>query len=127
MAKRRIIAGEGIPTHDQPFPTAVRVGNMIFSSAVGGRDEATGATPRDKAAQVAQAFANMRRIVEEGGGSVDGIAKVAVYLSDRNDRNLVNAEWIRMFPDGNNRPVRHTMALPMTGHRMIQLEFIAVI
>jgi len=127
MAKRRIIAGEGIPTHDQPFPTAVRVGNMIFSSAVGGRDALSGATPEDKAAQVAQAFANMRRIVEEGGGSVDGIAKVVVYLNDRKDRDLVNAEWVRMFPDETDRPVRHTMELPMTGHRMIQLEFIAVV
>ena len=127
MAKRQIIAGDGIPSHPQPFPTGVRVGNMIFSSAVGGHDTATREAADGKEAQIAQAFANVRKIVETGGGTVGGIGKVVVYLKDKKDRDLVNAEWIKMFPDENDRPVRHTVSAELPGKLIIQLEFIAVV
>jgi len=127
MAKRQIIAGDDIPSHPQPFPTAVRVGNMIFSSAVGGHDPATRKAPDGKEAQIAQAFANVRKIVETGGGTVGDIGKVVVYLEDKKDRELVNAEWIKMFPDENDRPVRHTVSAELPGKLIIQLEFIAVV
>lgn len=127
MAKRQIIAGDDIPSHPQPFPTAVRVGNMIFSSAVGGHDPATHAAPDGKEAQIAQAFANVRKIVETGGGTVGDIGKIVVYLKDKKDRDLVNAEWVKMFPDENDRPVRHTVAAELPGKLVIQLEFIAVV
>ena len=126
MSKRQPISGPGIPEHSQPFASAVRIGNMIFSSAIGGQD-ASHAVAADPATQIAQAFANMRRIVEQGGGNVGDIAKVVVYLDDRKNRDLVNVEWIKMFPDENDRPVRHTVAGEFSGKRMIQLEFIAVV
>ncbi len=127
MAKRQIIAGDNIPSHPQPFPTAVRVGNMIFSSAVGGHDPKTRKAPEGKEAQIAQAFANVRAIVEQGGGTVGDIAKVVVYLKDKGDRELVNPEWVKMFPDEQDRPVRHTVSADLPGSLVIQLEFIAVI
>ncbi len=127
MAKRQIIAGADIPTHAQPFPTAVRLGNMIFSSAVGGHDPKTQEVPEGKEAQIAQAFANMRTIVEAGGGTTGDIGKVVVYLRDRKDRDIVNVEWIKMFPEEGDRPVRHTVGADLSGKRVIQLEFIAVV
>ena len=42
---RKNISGEGLPKHPQPFPTATKVGNMVFSSAIGGQDPATGKAP----------------------------------------------------------------------------------
>ncbi|MFM2130053.1 MAG: hypothetical protein RL477_1599 [Pseudomonadota bacterium] len=128
MGKRQAITGKDIPSHPQPFPTAVRVGNMIFSSAVSGENPATESRSEDAAEQIAQAFVNMRTIVERGGGSVGDIAKVVVYLKDRKDRELVNREWVKIFPDENDRPVRHTIATDLPGKNMlIQLEFIAVL
>lgn len=127
MAKRQIIAGDDIPSHPQPFPTAVRVGNMIFSSAVGGHDPVTREAADGKEAQIAQAFANVRKIVETGGGTVGDIGKIVVYLKDKKDRDLVNAEWVKMFPDENDRPVRHTVSAELPGKLIIQLEFIAVV
>ena len=127
MAKRIPISGPNIPEHPQPFPAAVRVGNMIFSAGIGSRDALTGSDPEKPADQVAQAFVNMRRIVEAGGGQVGDIAKVTVYLNDRKDRDLVNAEWERMFPDENDRPVRHTTTTDLPRNRVIQMEFVAVV
>jgi enamine deaminase RidA (YjgF/YER057c/UK114 family) len=127
MAKRQVIAGPDIPDHPQPFPTAVRIGNMIFSATIGGKDPASGETSDDSAAQVAQAFINMRAAVERGGGTTGDIAKVEVYLLDRKDRDLVNTEWVAMFPDEDDRPVRHTIASELGGKNVIQLEFVAVL
>jgi 2-iminobutanoate/2-iminopropanoate deaminase len=127
MAKRRAIKGPDIPEHPQPFPPAIRIGNMIFSAGIGSKDALTGKDPDEPRAQIAQAFENMKRIVEKGGGSVGDIAKVVVYLNDRKDRDMVNAEWVKMFPDENDCPVRHTITTELPRKRVIQLEFIAVV
>jgi enamine deaminase RidA (YjgF/YER057c/UK114 family) len=127
MAKRQPIAGKGIPEHPQPFPAALRIGNMIFSAGIGTKDAERNVDPESPAEQVAQAFENMRRIVEAGGGQIGDIAKVVVYLKDRKDRDLVNSEWIKMFPDENDRPVRHSIPTDLPRNRVIQLEFIAVL
>lgn len=127
MAKRQSISGPGIPEHPQPFPPAVRVGDMIFSSAIGGQNAETGETPEDPQAQIAQAFTNMRTIVEKGGGTTGDIGKVVVYLNDRKDRDMVNVEWTNMFPEESDCPVRHAITTELPGKRVIQLEFIAVI
>ena len=127
MAKREIIGGPDIMQHSQPFPTAVRVGNMVFSSAVGGDDVTDHSVPEDIETQVANAFEQMRRIMEKAGGSTDGIGKVSVMLKSRDDRKYVNPVWIEMFPDENDRPVRHTSEHNLVGGRLIQLEFIGVV
>ena len=127
MGKRTAITGPGIPEHPQPFPPAVKVGNMIFSAAINGQDAATGNFPKGQAEQIALAFANMGRIVEAGGGKTGDIAKVTVHLKDRKDRDLVNIEWEKMFPHANDRPVRHTVASELPSGRFIQLELIAVL
>jgi enamine deaminase RidA (YjgF/YER057c/UK114 family) len=127
MANRQSIKGSGIPEHPQPFPPAVRVGNMIFSSAIGGQNAETGETPEDPQAQIAQAFENVRNVVEAGGGTTGDIAKVVVYLNDRKDRDMVNVEWVKMFPNEDDCPVRHAITSDLPGKRVIQLEFIAVI
>jgi enamine deaminase RidA (YjgF/YER057c/UK114 family) len=127
MAHRQIIAAPDIPEHPQPFPTAVRVGNVIFSSSISGKEGNSGEASDDLEIQVARAFTNMRRVVEEGGGSTGDIGKVVVYLRDRKHRDVVNKEWIKMFPDELDRPVRHTVATELSGKLQIQLEFIAVV
>jgi 2-iminobutanoate/2-iminopropanoate deaminase len=127
MAKREIISGPDIPEHAQPFPTAVKIGNMVFSSAVGGDDPETHEMPDDVEEQVRNAFQNVRAIMARAGGSPDDIAKVTVFLRDRDHRKYVNPEWIKMFPDENDRPVRHTVPADIAPGRFIQLEFIAVL
>ncbi len=69
----------------------------------------------------------MRRIVEAGGGTTGDIAKVSVYLKDRKDRDMVNVEWVKMFPSEDDCPVRHAIPSDLPGNRVIQLEFIAVV
>ena len=128
MAKRQRIKGKGITEHPQPFPAAVRIGNMVFTAGISGDDPETHKVPDDIDGQCKNAFRNMKAIIETAGGTVGDIAKVTVWLKDRGDRDAVNKVWIEMFPNEDDRPVRHTLANPdLAANRKIQMEFIAVI
>ncbi len=127
MAERQSINLPGPAMHSQPFPAASRAGNMIYSSAISGKDPESGKVPDDAAAQIHNVFANMKALVGAGGGTVDDIVKVQVFMEDRSQRDLVNTEWVVMFPDEDSRPVRHTIAGPLPSNYIIQMEFIAVL
>jgi 2-iminobutanoate/2-iminopropanoate deaminase len=127
MAKRQVIAGKGIPKHHHPFATAVKIGNMVFSAANGGQDPDTGIYPKSIEEQVRNAFQSVRNILEKAGGSPQDIATVKVYLRNRDDRKYVNPVCLEMFPDENDRPVRHTIAAALEGDVLIQVEFTAVL
>ena len=127
MAKRKVISA-GLPQHRNPIPTAVKVGNMVFSSAVTGADPSSHETPDDPAKQVENAFATIRRVMEEAGGSTDDIAKMTVYLKDMKYRDHVNKEWLKMFPNENDRPVRHAIKYDhLPANNIVQIEIVAVL
>jgi 2-iminobutanoate/2-iminopropanoate deaminase len=126
VTDRRSIQAPDIPEHKNPIPAASRVGNMLFSSAVGGEDPETHGLPDDKETQIANVFKTIRAIMREAGGSPENIGKVSVYVADQDDRKLINPHWLEMFPDENSRPVRHTIEKKLPAGRYIQVEFIAV-
>jgi enamine deaminase RidA (YjgF/YER057c/UK114 family) len=113
--------------HKHPVPNACRIGNLIISGAVHGVDPGTHALPEDLAAQCANVFANVKAIVEAAGASTEDIIKMTVYLRDRDNREPLNAEWVRMFPDPASRPARHSQPLLVDGPSLVQCDFMAVI
>lgn len=128
MAKREVVKVANAPKHgENPIPICVKFGNLIFPSVIGGRDPKEPALSEDPGKQVEQAFINMKNIIEAAGGTPDHIAKVIVYLKDFKHRELVNKEWIKLFPDEDNRPARHTMQADLAGKNLIQLDVIAVL
>jgi len=127
MNRRRVLEPPGFPKHRAPIPAGVRIGDLVFSSAISGHDPATGALPDEPERQVAFAFAHLRALIENAGGTTGDIAKVTVYLKDMSHRELVNAERIRMFPDEHDRPVRHAIKTDLAGGMLVQLEFIAAL
>ena len=72
MSKRRSIEVEGFGHGATPIPAASRIGNMIASGGIAGLDTATGKIAGDLEAQVIAMFANVRKIVEAGGGTHRG-------------------------------------------------------
>lgn len=114
--------------HKAPIPMGIKIGNMVFSSAISGKDPNTGKLPLDVKDEVKFVFNHIRTLVEDAGGTTDDIAKFAVSLTDNSLRELVNEEWIKMFPNENDRPVRHiTLYEPSNNSTHIQIEFIAVL
>lgn len=126
MSKRTSIYVEGFG-HKNPIPPASRIGNLIFSGSIQGTDPATRKLPPTLEEQSAFMFANMRRIVEGGGATIDNIIKINMWMVDRSRRDVVNHDWVTMFPDAASRPARHTVQANLDGGKLIECDFIAVL
>ena len=126
MPRRTAIYIDGFE-HTNPIPAACRVGNLVMSGLIVGRNDENGELPATLDAQCAFVFKHMRTIVETAGGTLDDIVKVNVWLLDRAQRDPVNREWLAMFPDPQNRPARQAMQADLTNGMLIQLDFVAVI
>lgn len=106
---RTSITIQGFSHGNQPIPAASRVGPLIMTGGVHGIDPSTGKLAEKLEDQVRLMFENLGRILQEAGGSFADVAKVTVFVKDPNARLLVNEHWIRVFPDANSRPARHTL------------------
>ena len=113
--------------HANPIPNACRIGNLVMSGVILGRDPASGAMPQSLEAQCANMFAHMKATVEAAGGTTDDIIKMTVWLKDRAQRGPLNAEWLKMFPYEHSRPARHALAMEMADGALVQCDFTAVI
>lgn len=123
----RSIEVPGVTHGNVPIPMGARVGNMIFSSGISGKDPATNKVPPDAAGQARFAFANLRTLLENGGGKLEDVGHVTVFVKDESVRDAINAEWIKCFPDPHDRPARHTLVHELRGDVLLQLEVIAVV
>lgn len=126
MPKRTSIYVEGF-SHKNPIPAACRVGNMVYSGSIQGTDPANGKYGADVDAQATLMFAHVKRIVEAAGGSPENIVKMTVWLRDRSNREAVNREWLKMFPDPQSRPARHAIQSPLDGDKLMECDFVAVL
>ena len=125
--KRRSIEIPGFK-HDHPIPSASQIGPFVVSGGISGKDPATGKMAEGIEAQCALTFAYMRSIIEAAGGATDDILKVTVWLKDGAHRANVNQEWLKMFPDAESRPARHTFTgQALAGNMLVQVEFWAVL
>lgn len=125
MNRRRSVHIGGFK-HTNPIPNACRIGNLLMSGVILGRD-ADGNMPPRIEDQCANMFAHMKAIVEAGGGGVNDIIKMTVWLKDRSQREPLNAEWVKMFPDPHSRPARHSLKADLEGGALVQCDFTAVI
>lgn len=126
-AKRQTIYLDGF-SHVNPIPAACRVGPLLMTGLVNGTDPATGKLAEKLEDQCAHMFAQVRRIVEAGGGDVGDIVRMVVWLKDRSQRQPVNDQWLAMFPDPNDRPARLALqATELTGGILVQCEVTAYI
>jgi 2-iminobutanoate/2-iminopropanoate deaminase len=127
VKKRQVVHVPGVPRHKNPIPNAVKLGNMLFSSSIAGYDPETGEVPKDPAAQVANAFINVRQTMEAAGGTTDDIGRILFYVHDMSTRELLNGEWLKMFPDEDNRPVRKVLVSSIPKELVVQIEVTAVL
>jgi 2-iminobutanoate/2-iminopropanoate deaminase len=114
-------------SHKAPIPAAARVGNVICTSAIAGKDPVSSELPGDASAQVRNAFANLRAVLQAGGGSLQDVVKLSISLKDNAVREAVNAEWLACFPDPQDRPARHIVLHDLQHGMWLQLEAIAVL
>ena len=112
--------------HQNPIPTASRVGNMLFTSVISGRDPETGKVPEAIDQQAVNCFKILRMILEKAGAQPGDVAKVTVFLKDNAFRQHVNKPWVEMFPDEHSRPARHALTTDVR-QGFFQCEVVAVL
>ena len=127
VGRRQVIHGAGVLQHRNPIPPAVRIGRYVFSSAIQGEEPASATFPTEPTAQIAQAFRNFEALLAAAACTPANVAKLTVYLADPAWRDHVNPHWLRLFPDPDARPARHTIAGPLPGGVLVQLVFVAVL
>jgi reactive intermediate/imine deaminase len=87
---KQIIATRDAPAAIGPYSQAVRVGELVFMSGQIGLDPTTGMLVEGIEAQAHQVFLNMRAVAEAAGASLDGVAKLTVFVVDIGDFVKVN-------------------------------------
>ena len=125
MANRKSIEIDGF-AHKNPIPAACRLGNMLMTGIITGTDPATGKLAATLEEQCANIFQHVRAIMAGAGGSTDNIVKMNVWMADRSKRDVLNAEWVKMFPDADSRPARHTSQTALEGGQLIVCDITAV-
>ena len=125
MAKRKSIHIDGF-SHKNPIPAGSRLGNMLMTGIITGMDPATGKLAPTLEGQCAFMFQHVQAIVKAAGGSTDDIIKMSVWMADRSKRDVLNAEWLKMFPDEHARPARHTSQAALEGGQLINCDITAV-
>lgn len=126
MGKRQTLSIKG-SEHKNPIPTAIKIRNMVFTSAIIGSDPETGEVPEKVEDEVAHLFHYIKEIMKEAGGTTDDIAKLNVLVTDRKYVQHVNQQWLKMFPEENNRPARHSTVQNLRDGVRVQIELIAVL
>ena len=126
MAKRESFHIKGME-HGAPIPNGAAIGNMIFSSAISGKDAKTGVLSSNPDEQAEAMFRNLSLFMETAGGAPENIAYMKVYLKDEKLRDSVNKAWLKMFPDEHDRPARHALKTELRGEVLFQVEVIAVL
>lgn len=124
--KPRSLEVPGVTHGAAPIPMGARVGNLICSSAIMGKDPATDTLPDDPVQQIDFAFKNMVHLLEAGGATLADVVRVTVYLKDDALREQLNAKWNEYFPDPHDRPARHVVPTDLRRGMVIQLEIMAV-
>jgi 2-iminobutanoate/2-iminopropanoate deaminase len=100
---REEIRAEGLPEPISHYTDAVRAGGFLHVSgivAVGGDGQLVGGD--DVVAQTRQVFENMRAVLAAGGCGFEDVVKVTIFLTDIDDRPLINP--VRQMAFGATRP-----------------------
>ena len=110
------------------FTDAVRAGGFVHVSgivAVDGDGRLVGGA--DVVAQTRQVFANMRAILEAGGCGFDAVVKVTVFLTDIDDRPLINPVRQEVFRS--TRPASTLIEVPRLAVEgaKVEIECVALV
>jgi len=95
---RQSIHTDAAPAAIGPYSQAVRSGQTVYLSGQIPLDPVTGALVEgDIAAQARRAFDNLKAVCEAAGGSLDGVVRLGLYVTDLGDFATVNAVMAEYF------------------------------
>lgn len=124
----RSITIEGLSHGSNPVPAAAVIGNLLMSGAIFGTDPATGKLAAGAEAQCSFMFAALRRVLQAGGADFQDVLKLTFFIQPELSRDVLNAEWVKTYPDAATRPARHVIVNDrLAPNMLIQCDVFAVI
>lgn len=108
--------------HSNPIPAVSRVGPLVMSSIIVGRDPGASTVPESVEAQLANLFHHVGEMLRAAGADWRHVVKMNFYLPSLELRKELNDPWVEHFPDPASRPARHTQLGPGT---TAQCDFVA--
>jgi enamine deaminase RidA (YjgF/YER057c/UK114 family) len=127
--KQIIRPDSGIHPLPWPYSHGVLVGNHLYVAGQVALDEELRLVgPGDAEAQARQTWENIRLVVENAGGKLTDVVRVATYLVDLGDIEAVHKVRREMFPDGDfpTATMVQVSALGLPG-LLLETEALAVI
>lgn len=118
------IRTEKAPLPGGPYSQGLKVGSRIYVAGQRPADAATGKIPEDFAAQAKQVLENVRHVLEAGGGAMDDVVKVTVYLTDIANFAAFNEIYTTYFSPP--FPTRTTVSCSLRGI-LVEVDAIAEI
>ncbi len=127
MTDLEILRPSCAPVPIGPYSPMIRVGNMIWGSALAGVEPLTGVLVGETAyEQTAQAIRLFSGMLEEVGSGLCQVVSVTVFLKDVVDFAEMNRAYVEAF--GEHQPTRSVVSvvdLPKAGARLT-MNFVAV-
>jgi 2-iminobutanoate/2-iminopropanoate deaminase len=124
-SRRRAIHLSGIG-HGPGRPAGSRIGNIVVSASLVGRDPESGEISSDPAVQIERLFEMMVRFLEAAEVTLDDVIRVNVTLALPEYRELLNVEWAKYFNDEESLPTRKATIAALPGSLVAELELMAV-
>jgi 2-iminobutanoate/2-iminopropanoate deaminase len=115
----------GLPAPLSHYTDAVRFGDLLFVSGLTGHDAEGRLVDGDAAMQTRQILTNLQLVLAAAGASFADVLKVTVYLTDIEDRTIINPVREEFF--GRSRPAStlvEVSALALPGMR-VEIEAVA--
>jgi 2-iminobutanoate/2-iminopropanoate deaminase len=125
---REEIRVDGLAEPISHFTDAVRAGDLLFVSgivAVDGEGRLVGGD--DVVAQARQVLENMHAVLAAAGCGFEDVVKVTIYLTDADDRPLINPLRQEVFGDA--RPASTLVEVPRLAvpGAKVEIEAVALI
>jgi enamine deaminase RidA (YjgF/YER057c/UK114 family) len=125
---RKSIDIEGFAHGKNPIPAGSVIGNLLVTGAIFGFDPQLGKVASDPEEECRLMFLQAERILRKAGGSFDDVVKMTFFLRPEASRELINAHWVRVFPNPESRPARHVIVSnTLPASQQMQCELMAVL
>lgn len=126
-ATREVVVPAGSARPLGPYSPGIRAGNYLFASGTTGVDpETRELVSGGVAAETRQALANLSKVLEAGGSSLNHVLKTTVFMVDLGQFSVMNEIYGGTFAvDPPARSTIQVAALP--GGASIEIEAVALV
>lgn len=117
---------DGKPASGKQMITSLIVHNGLIYISGQGANDAGAVQQSDIESHTHKVMENVKKLVEAGGGSMDSILQLTVYLAKLDDYDGMNKVFKTYFPHGG--PARTTIAVAgVPGHSLLEINCIAAV